>query len=159
MPYTGTGTGIQNADDIFFSNVTTQDTLIYDETTAKWNNLPVTQHAAQPDRGGMEKVSITSGSTISVDLNNGNVHQRTLTGSGSAAFSVSNVPSGVAASFTLYVVQSSTPMTASWGASVKWAGGTAPTLTATTGATDVFVFETINAGTTWFGSLVGNNYS
>lgn len=38
MPFTGAGTGIQNADDVFFSSLADGDTLQYDLATAKWNN-------------------------------------------------------------------------------------------------------------------------
>lgn len=38
MPFSGSGTGIQNADDVFFSSVSDGDTLLYNAGTAKWNN-------------------------------------------------------------------------------------------------------------------------
>lgn len=38
MPFTGTGTGIGNADDVFFSNITDGGVLQYDGPTAKWQN-------------------------------------------------------------------------------------------------------------------------
>ncbi|PID99085.1 hypothetical protein CSA80_03145 [Candidatus Saccharibacteria bacterium] len=38
MPFSGTGTGIQNADDVFFSNLAQNDALRYNSVTAKWNN-------------------------------------------------------------------------------------------------------------------------
>lgn len=41
-----------------------------------------------------------------------------------------------------------------WPASVKWAGGTAPTLTVTASAIDVVKLETIDGGTTWFGRVL-----
>lgn len=41
MPFTGTGTGIQNANDVFFSGITDGNTLRYNNTTAKWNNVPL----------------------------------------------------------------------------------------------------------------------
>ena len=42
----------------------------------------------------------------------------------------------------------------------KWAGGTVPTLTTTTGSTvtDVFTFFTVNNGGTLFGDVVGQNF-
>lgn len=38
MPFTGSGTGIQNADDVFFSGLSDNETLTYDSGTAKWQN-------------------------------------------------------------------------------------------------------------------------
>lgn len=39
MPFTGSGTGIQNADDVFFSSLSDGQALKYNLATAKWNNL------------------------------------------------------------------------------------------------------------------------
>ncbi|QQS19261.1 hypothetical protein IPL68_02955 [Candidatus Saccharibacteria bacterium] len=38
MPFTGNGTGIRNADDVFFSGVSQNNTIKYNSTTAKWTN-------------------------------------------------------------------------------------------------------------------------
>lgn len=60
--------------------------------------------------------------------------------------------------FTLTLVQDATgSRTAAWPASVKWPGGTAPTLTTTAGKADVFSFMADDA-TNWRGSVVGLNY-
>ena len=42
--------------------------------------------------------------------------------------------------------------TVTWPASVKWSGGTAPSLTGTDAAVDIFHFFTIDGGTNWYGS-------
>lgn len=41
-----------------------------------------------------------------------------------------------------------------WPAAVKWAGGTAPTLSTAAGKKDVFAFECFD-GTTWVGRTIG----
>jgi hypothetical protein len=46
-----------------------------------------------------------------------------------------------------------------WPGAVRWAGGTAPTLSTGGGAVDAFVLETLDGGSTWYGALVGNNFS
>lgn len=46
MPFTGTGTGIQNANDVFFSGLAQDNVLRYNSTTAKWNNLALSVGAA-----------------------------------------------------------------------------------------------------------------
>ena len=71
----------------------------------------------------------------------------------------SNPPaSGTAYGFTVKFTYSATSAyTATWPASVKWAGGTAPTLTATSAKTDVFVFLTVDGGTNYYGYIGGLN--
>jgi hypothetical protein len=39
MPFSGTGTGIQNANDVFFSGLSQGQQLHYNSSTAKWNNV------------------------------------------------------------------------------------------------------------------------
>lgn len=157
MPFTGTGTGIQNANDIFFSGLAQDNVLKYNNTTAKWNNTPVVGFAALANNGGQETVSTqnaTGATTLS--LSNGNVFDVTLTGN--ATFSFTGATNGKACSFSLYLHQDATgSRTVTWPASVKWSGG-APTLTTTASAVDILVFETLNGGTTWYGSLVGTNF-
>jgi hypothetical protein len=45
--------------------------------------------------------------------------------------------------------------TITWPAAVKWAAGTAPTLS--TANTDVFVLLTVDAGTTWYAFVSGQD--
>jgi len=54
----------------------------------------------------------------------------------------------------LRVIQDSTPRTIAWPASVIWSGGTAPTLTTTSGFVDIvcFYFD----GTYFYGSFIQN---
>ena len=59
---------------------------------------------------------------------------------------------GNVSAFTLKVIQGSTARTITW-PSVKWAGGSAPTLTATNDAVDYFVF--IYDGANWYGFTAG----
>ena len=59
MPFSGTGTGIENADDVFFNNVSDNDTLSYNSSTAKWNN-------EQPTGGNPTLATLPAGSTITV---------------------------------------------------------------------------------------------
>jgi len=67
----------------------------------------------------------------------------------------SNPPTtGTAYGFTLKVTPSAT-ITITWTAAVDWAGGTAPDAPAS-GETDVFVFFTIDGGTTYYGFQAGD---
>ena len=101
----------------------------------------------------------TSGSTDTIDLTDGNVHNVTLTAN--CTFTFSNPPaSGTSGSFTLFLNQDGTgSRTATWPGSVKWAGGTAPTLTTTASRTDILVFTTIDSGTIWYGAVSGQDFS
>lgn len=103
------------------------------------------------------QTSANSSTAYTIDLTSGNTFLITMTGN--CTFTFSNPPaSGKTGSFTLVLVQDGTgSRTATWPAAVKWAGGTAPTLTTTaTTGTDVLVFLTMNGGTTWYGFLAGN---
>ena len=50
-----------------------------------------------------------------------------------------------------WVVGDSSARTITWPTTVDWPGGTAPTLTATSGGVDVFVFFTFDGGSNWYG--------
>jgi len=86
-----------------------------------------------------------------VDLSLGNVQTYTLSGNQTLTFT--NPPaSGSAGSFTL-IVTNGASATLTWPTSVDWAGGTAPTLTAS--GIDILTFTTIDGGTIWYGFLAG----
>ncbi len=151
---------ISGLDDVFFSAPATNHYLGYDGSTAKWNNIPLTGKVALATGGGVETLNaLGSGNgTRAINLANGNVVSATLTGN--TTFTFSGATASTACSFGLYLTQDGTGnRTVTWPASVKWAGGTAPTLSTGASNIDVLVFETINGGTTWFGSLVGTNFS
>lgn len=161
MPFTGAGSNIYEASDVFFSGLASQHVLQYNSGTSRWNNVSAdgffVDRVAMADRGGLEKVVTTSGAgTYTVNLSSGNVFYRTLTGNSSFVFSgATNLK---ACSFTLYIAQGGTPRTVTWTTPVRWAGGVVPTITATANKVDIFVFETVDGGTNWFGSLVGNSF-
>ncbi len=86
-----------------------------------------------------------------VDLSLGNVQTYTLSGNQTLTFT--NPPAtGTAGSFTL-IVTNGASATLTWPTSVDWAGGTAPTLTAS--GIDILTFTTIDGGTIWYGFLAG----
>jgi hypothetical protein len=75
-----------------------------------------------------------------------------------AVTSFSNPPaSGTAFSFSIEIIQdaSASGYTVTWPTSVDWPSATAPTLTATASAKDVFVFYTRDGGTNWYGFTAG----
>lgn len=121
--------------------------------TADSPTVPV---AARVTGGGLETVSTNATATgaVQLDLANGNVFNLTLTGN--VTFTFTGATNGRACSFAIYLKQDATGnRTVSWPGSAKWAGGTPPTLSTAANAVDIVVFETLNNGTAWYGSLVG----
>jgi hypothetical protein len=74
---------------------------------------------------------------------------------GNVTFTFTGANSSVACGFTLYLSQDGTGgRNASWPGSVVWIGGLAPSLPSAPGSLSVLVFQTVNGGTTWYGSAV-----
>ncbi len=98
--------------------------------------------------------STTNATTVNCEA--GNAFSHTLTEN--TTFTFSNPPaSGTAYSFSIEIIQDSgaSGYTVTWPSSVDWPSGTAPTLTATASAKDVFVFTTRDGGTNWYGFTAG----
>jgi hypothetical protein len=89
---------------------------------------------------------------ITLDLANGTVQILTLTGSPTIT-----MPTAVAGkSFIMYLKTGSGSFTVTW-STVKWASGTAPTITSTASRMDIYSF--FSDGTNWYGTTVGQNYT
>lgn len=157
MSFGGPATvAISAATDVALNTPATGNFLGYNSGTAKWNNLTLNGYAATATGGGVETLSALGNKTgaTAINLANGNVFSVTLTGN--VTFSFSGATAASACSFGLYIKQDGTGgRTVTWPASVKWAGGAAPSLSTAASATDVLVFETLDGGATWYGSLVG----
>jgi hypothetical protein len=99
-----------------------------------------------------------SGGTLTLNIENGNVFRVSLNAA-ITTLTISN-PSGTgnACSFTLIFNADGTARAVTWPAAVKWPGGTAPTLTSTASRSDMFVFYTNNAGTTWYAMTAAQNF-
>lgn len=102
------------------------------------------------DLFGASTQSIVSIAASNIDCSLGNYFTDTI--NGNKTYTVSNVPSNRAYSFTLEV--NNTSGTITWFSGVEWPGGTAPTLT--TGKTHLFMFVTDNAGSRWRASSLVN---
>ena len=96
--------------------------------------------------------------TLTLNLENGNVFGVALNANITTLTIQNPSASGTACSFTLAFTADGTPRTVTWGASVKWAGGVAPTLTSTNGKVDIFVFVTWDAGSNWYAFVSGQNF-
>ena len=94
-----------------------------------------------------------SSTAITLALTNGTVQIITLTGNATIT-----MPSAVSGkSFIMFLKQDATGLrTVTW-STVKWAGGTAPTITSTASKQDIYSF--FSDGTNWYGVTVGQNYT
>ena len=106
--------------------------------------------------GISEKLETLSGTTPTIDLHTSTNFTHTLSGNTSYTFSNPAATNSVSA-FTLKVVQdaSASGYTVTWPTEVDWPNATAPTLTATANAVDIFVFITNDNGTTYYGFTAG----
>ena len=102
--------------------------------------------------GSLQEVK-TAIAASDISLSTGNYFTKTI--STATTLTVSNVPTtGTAASFILDLTNGGAG-TITWWSGMKWAGGTAPTLTAS--GRDVLGFFTHDGGTTWTGLLLGKD--
>lgn len=92
----------------------------------------------------------SSGSTKTIDFKTGRCQTLTLTADCTLTFS--NPVAGER--YDLIVTQDSTPRAITWPASVKWPGGSAPTLSSGSGKKDVISF--LYDGTNYFGTFAQN---
>tara|TARA_R110000772_G_scaffold252605_1_gene368060 strand:+ start:378 stop:1622 length:1245 start_codon:yes stop_codon:yes gene_type:complete len=100
-------------------------------------------------------VTSTSNATT-VNCETGNTFSHTLTEN--TTFTFSNPPaSGTGYTMSIEIIQDSgaSGFTVTWPTSVDWPAATAPTLTATASAKDIFVFTTRDGGTNWYGFTAG----
>ena len=112
------------------------------------------------DAGTTDDVNtITSSSNAAtINLQLGNVFEHDLTENVTYTFSNPG-PNNTGSVFILKIIQDSSARTITWPTSVDWAGGTAPTLTATNNGVDVFVFFTRDGGTTYYGFTAGQAFA
>jgi hypothetical protein len=102
-----------------------------------------------------EYAAVTSSSaTVSLDLRTASNFSHDLTENTTISFT-NPAASGKVSAATLRIIQGSTARTITWNSSIKWASDTAPTLTTTNDAVDIFVFYTVDGGTTYYGFTAG----
>jgi hypothetical protein len=97
--------------------------------------------------------SDTDGATITFDLSASNIHNVTL--GGNRTLALTNISVGQI--FMIELVQDATgSRTVTWFTTIKWVGGTTPTLTTTANKKDTFGFRCTGSGT-YDGYIVGQN--
>ena len=142
LAFTSAGTSGQ----LLQSNGSSAPTFTSTLTTLNLTNPTVTNYTETP-------YSANSSTAITLALTNGTVQIITLTGN--ATITMPTATSGK--SFIMYLKQDATgSRTVTW-STVKWAGGTAPTITSTASRQDILSF--FADGTNWYGVVVGQNYT
>jgi hypothetical protein len=127
------------------SDETGSGVLVFNNTPSL-TNPTVTNYVETP-------YSANSSTAITLALTNGTVQIITLTGN--ATITMPTATSGK--SFIMYLKQDATgSRTVTW-STVKWAGGTAPTITSTASRQDIYSF--FSDGTNWYGVTVAQNYT
>jgi hypothetical protein len=124
-------------------------------TTISASNITTgTLPAAQLPAGTLQ--TATDGATITFALSSNLNDKWQTTLGGNRTLALSGGFTGQV--FTLLINQDATgTRTVTWFSTIRWAGGTAPTLTTTASKSDLFVFECIGSGS-YLGSVAGQNY-
>ena len=98
-----------------------------------------------------------SAGTLTLDLSGSSIFDVSLNAA-ITTFTISNpAASGTAHGFVLTFTADGTARAVTWGAAIKWPGGTAPTLTSTNGKKDVIAMFSTDGGTSWNAVTVGQN--
>ena len=100
----------------------------------------------------------SSSNAVSLNLQLGDNFSHDLTENTTISFA-NPAASGKVSTATLRIIQGSTARTITWHSSIKWAGDEAPTLSTGDDDVDVFVFYTVDAGTTYYGFTAGQDMS
>ncbi len=142
------GTSSTSAGEVFF-------------TVAATERFRVTNTGRTDVKGGisLKRNATTYATNLTINYALGNAHTVTLTGD-VTAFTFTNLPaSGQFAQIMMFISQDTVGNRAiAWPTSIKWPSGQAPVLTASPLKTDIISLVTYDAGSTWFGSVVGMNY-
>lgn len=98
------------------------------------------------------RFTANSGTSITLNLANGTLQDITLTGSPTITMPTASAGK----SFLLMLRTGTGSYTVTW-STVKWPGGTAPTVTTTASRMDIYSF--VSDGTNWYGATGGQNYT
>lgn len=95
----------------------------------------------------------SSSGSITYDVSTGNSFATTLTENITSMTLSNPSTSGTLCEITIQFTQGAGSYTVAFPASVKFPGGTAPTITTTASAIDLVTLRTIDGGTTWLGNF------
>jgi hypothetical protein len=147
-----TGDVTLTSSDVGLGNVDNTSNSTERAATATLSNKTLTNPTVNNYTEGVVAIgTVTSSNTLS--LTSGTVQTATLTASTACTFTMPTATAGK--SFVLLLKQAaSTGNGTATFTSVKWSGGTAPTITATAGKMDILSF--FADGTNWYGSFTQN---
>ena len=162
MPRTGNTYALPTGNPLTQGNVITSTQLVsnFNDLASEMSNsatityVSTTAAAKAGDAftGGVREARVAMAAN-DIDVNAGNYFSKTI--SGATTLTVSNIPSsGTTASFILDLTNGGSAAI-TWWSGMKWAGGTAPTLTSS--GRDVLGFFTHDGGTTWTGLLLAKD--
>lgn len=97
-----------------------------------------------------------SSNTVTFDLSAGSIINLNWT-QDISTINITNVPSQ-STSFVVFI-SASGGQSIQWPGSIRFNGGTAPTLTTSSNAVDVLAFTTNNNGDNWYGNVGGQRYN
>jgi hypothetical protein len=134
--------------------------LTHNEVDANFTNL--NNDKVETTNGALTNPTVTNyvetaytantSTAITLNLANGTVQILTLTGSPTIT-----MPAAVAGkSFIIQLKTGAGSYSVTW-TTVKWPGGTAPTITSTASRMDIYSF--FSDGTNWYGTTVGQSYT
>lgn len=111
------------------------------------------------DYGEVWQTLTSSSGAVTFNLETANHGSLTLT-ENVTSFTFSNwTATGHVCGRLLRVIQDSTARTITWPAAVKWANGSAPTLSTGSGDIDMLYFESWDGGTTIYGFVRGQDFA
>lgn len=142
---TGTGSFVFATSPTFTTTITTPAIVAATNTSVNMNaGTYNTIQTYTPSAAG----------TATLDLSKGNIHHITMP-AGNITIAISNGTAGQC--FIVRILQDGTgSRTVTWFTTIKWAGGSAPTLTTTASKADTMGFE-VTGSSTYDGFVVGQN--
>ena len=149
---------ISNVADTGFLFANTNGALIYKDQSGTVTNLSAaasgaatTEQNAFTAQQFFDDQALTSATTVSWNANTAQVATLALGHNATVANATNHQSGGV---YIMRVTQNSAPKTLAWSTGYKWPGNTAPVMTATGGAVDIFTF--VSDGTYMYGSFSGS---
>ena len=128
---------------------TLQNTTFTTSSTTVNVTVPTTGTGLAFDKAGyFTATALTSGTSVSWNAGSNQSAVLVLGHNATMGAATNQANGGV---YILKVTQNSSPKTLSWNSNYKWPGNSAPTMTATGGAVDVFTF--VSDGTYMYGSF------
>lgn len=136
------------------SSANVDSTIVTASASQTLSNKILTKPTINGSLQGISSYSPSAAGTATLDLSTANIHFITMP-AGNITIAVSNASVGQC--FAVRILQDSGgSRTVTWFSTIKWAGGSAPTLTTTASKADMFAFICTSANN-YDGFIVGKN--